>query len=69
MPRPNPAKEVEKWNNAHQVGASVDYRSFKGAEPKRTVTTSPAQVLGGHTAVVFLEGISGSVAISHCTPA
>lgn len=67
MPRPNPAKEVEKWNSANQVGVSVDYRSFKGAEPKRTVTTSPAQVLGGHTAVVFLEGISGCVDISHCT--
>lgn len=68
MPRPNPAKEVQKWNEANQVGSPVEYRSFKGAEPKRTVTTTPAEVLQGHTAVVWLEGISGCVAISHCTP-
>ncbi len=28
-----------------------------------------AQVLGGHTAVVWLAGVSGCVALSHCEPA
>ncbi|HHH9709780.1 MULTISPECIES: hypothetical protein [Pseudomonas] len=46
----------------------MEYRSRKDAEPVGTVTTAQAEVLQGHTAVVWLEGVSGCVSIGHCTP-
>ncbi len=65
----NPAATVAAWNSAYPVGIEVDYRFHRGAAPKRTRTTTEAQVLGGHTAVVWLAGVSGCVALSHCEPA
>ena len=65
----NPAATVAAWNSAYPVGTEVDYRFHRTAAPKRTRTTTEAQVLGGHTAVVWLAGVSGCVALSHCEPA
>lgn len=68
--RPNPQIEVAAWNASVQVGDQVDYYEVVGmSEPKRFTTRTPAEVLSGHTAVVWLEGKSGCVAISHCRPA
>ncbi|HEK2158959.1 TPA: hypothetical protein SMS62_002564 [Pseudomonas aeruginosa] len=50
----NPAATVAAWNSAYPVGTEVDYRFHRGAAPKRTRTTTEAQILGGHTAVVWL---------------
>jgi len=65
---PDPARAVTAWNQHHEVGVQVEYRSRKDAEPAGTVTTAQAEVLQGHTAVVWLEGVSGCVSIGHCTP-
>ncbi|SAI59030.1 Uncharacterised protein [Bordetella ansorpii] len=66
--RPNPQAQVDRWNAQVNVGDSVEYAEVIG-DPVRTFKTkTPAEVLSGHTAVVWLEGKSGCVAILHCTP-
>ncbi|HBO4524615.1 TPA: hypothetical protein L4U61_004942, partial [Pseudomonas aeruginosa] len=42
----NPAATVAAWNSAYPVGTEVDYRFHRGAAPKRTRTTTEAQILG-----------------------
>ena len=67
--RPDPQKEVEKFNAKVKVGDEVEYSEVIGlGEVKRYVTATPAEVLSGHTAVVWLKGKSGCVAVSHCSP-
>jgi hypothetical protein len=60
---------VYKWNKTFPIGTLVRYwtgrRDGIGKESK---TTSEAQVLGGHTAVVWVEGYAGCVALSHVEP-
>lgn len=68
MPKHNPQKEVDAWNVAVKVGDLVDYRSHPGAQPQRFATRTEAQVLSGHTAVVWLSGKSGCVCCDACTP-
>ncbi len=66
--RPDPVAEqafVDAWNAEHQVGVAVRVLLDSG-EVKETKTTTPAQVLGGHTAVVWLEGVSGCYRLSRC---
>jgi hypothetical protein len=48
----------EIWNLKHPVGTKVTCRMDSG-EVRHTVTTSEAQMLSGHTAVIWLDGISG----------
>jgi len=43
----------DKFNAAHQVGAAVSVELDNG-EVRETVTTSEAQVMGGHSAVIWL---------------
>lgn len=63
------AREVDAWNKSVSVGDVVDYTEVKGLSiPARHKTRTPAEVLSGHTAVVWLEGKRGCVAVSHCTP-
>jgi hypothetical protein len=50
--------QVENWNLKHPVGSAVRVRLDSG-EIRETTTTAPAQMLSGHTAVIWLEGISG----------
>ncbi|WP_446903030.1 hypothetical protein [Burkholderia sp. YIM B11467] len=66
--RPNPQKAVDDWNARVQVGATIQYSEVRGDAPKTFTTRTAAEVLSGHTAVVWLNGKSGCVAISHCTP-
>jgi hypothetical protein len=66
--RPDPQKEVDAWNTTVPVGTAVDYTSYPGAKAERFATRTAAEVLSGHTAVVWLQGKSGCVAISHCRP-
>ncbi len=52
------------WNHEHPVGTAVIYHPVIGEKPGReTKTTTAAYVLGGHTAVLFVEGESGCVAL------
>jgi len=67
--RPNPQKEVNAWNARVKVGDTISYVEVKGlTEPQKFKTKSEAEVLSGHTAVVWLEGKRGCVAVDHCTP-
>lgn len=69
MKRPDPVWEANTFNAAVKVGQRVRYQSIKGEGPSiEYKTRTPAEVLSGHTAVVWLEGKSGCVACSHCTP-
>lgn len=69
MKRPNPYKEVYDFNAAVKVGNTVEYSEVIGiGEPIRYQTESEAEVLGEHTAVVWLKGKRGCVKLSHCKP-
>ena len=56
----------DKFNAAHQVGAAVSVELDSG-EVRETVTTSEAQVLSGHSAVIWLDGISGCFDLDRVT--
>lgn len=61
MKRPNIAKlqkQCDDWNAKHPVGTAVTLTKDLG-EQVPTKTRSVAQVLSGHSAVIWLEGISG----------
>lgn len=69
--RPPPAAQLQeacdKFNAAHQVGAAVSVRLDSG-EVRETITTSEAQVLSGHSAVIWLKGVSGCYLLDRVTP-
>jgi len=56
----------DKFNAAHQVGAAVSVK-LDGGEVRETVTNSEAQVMGGHTAVILLDGIRGCYDLERVT--
>lgn len=63
-----PYREVEVWNRLHEVGAAVTVRRDDGSVT-HTRTRSAAQVMGGHTAVIWVEGIAGCYLLSRVKPA
>ncbi|MDO8180185.1 MAG: hypothetical protein Q7T62_18210 [Undibacterium sp.] len=63
-----PTEQVKHWNQTVKIGQVVEYRSDPYAEPQRFNTICNAEVLSGHTAVVWLEGKSGCVTLDSCTP-
>lgn len=71
MKRPTQADLVASWNERHPVGTRVRFwKLVKRGEPSgEAFTATPAQMLGGHTAVVWLDhvsaGVSGCIALSH----
>lgn len=48
----------DKFNASIPVGAAVSVL-LDGGAVRETITTSEAQVLSGHSAVIWLDGISG----------
>lgn len=52
-------KLVAAWNENHPIGTSVTVRMDDG-EIRPTKTRGDAEMLSGHTAVIWLEGISGA---------
>jgi hypothetical protein len=63
-------RDCDVFNKAFPVGSPVLYEEVVGlSDAKLYATRSEAQVLSGHTAVVWLEGKSGCVCIDHCRPA
>jgi hypothetical protein len=57
-------RQVEDWNARCPVGTPVEYHSVIGGSANRmTRTRTQAYVLGDHTAVCFVEGVSGCVAL------
>ena len=51
-------KTVDAWNAKYPVGTKVVV-TLDNHERKETVTRSEAEVLSGHSAVIWLEGIRG----------
>lgn len=60
--------QVDAWNASTPIRTMVEYRSHPEAEPQLYHTRTAASILSGHTAVVWLEGKSGCVAIEACRP-
>ncbi|NBV16826.1 hypothetical protein [Janthinobacterium sp.] len=56
----------DKFNAAHQVGVAVSVELDSG-EVRETITVSEAQVLSGHTAVIWLDGIRGCYDLERVT--
>lgn len=56
-------KLVDEWNSRHPVGTAVTRYKLVDPlrEPEQTRTRSEAWLMGGHTAVVKVEGVSGGV--------
>lgn len=62
-------KKVDEWNARVKVGDSVEYREvLDDNKPELFTTRTPADILGGHTAVVWLNNKSGCVCLDHCQP-
>ncbi len=56
-------RQVNDWNSAHPLpGVPVIVKLDDGSE-KATRTQSEAQILGDHSAVIWLDGISGCYAL------
>jgi hypothetical protein len=57
---------IHQWNEAHPVGTVVSAWPVARTDPPlRTVTRTPAWVLGGHTPVVSVDGYPGGIALTH----
>lgn len=56
------------FNSKVPLGGTVDYFFCEGAPRERLKTRTEAQILSGHTAVVWLQGKAGCVCMSHCIP-
>ena len=66
--RIDPHVLITHWNSVYPPGTEVDLREDDGAVT-RTKTRSDAWVLGGHTAVVQVEGKPGCFALDRVTAA
>jgi hypothetical protein len=72
--KPPTAKQLEKqinaWNAKYPIGTPV--MRYKLIEPLRegneTKTRSEAWIMGGHSAMVMVEGVSGGVRLESVKP-
>jgi hypothetical protein len=60
-------KQVDDFNARYPVGQRVSVRK-DGGDGVVTTTSSKAEVLSGHSAVIWLDGISGCYLLSRVTP-
>jgi hypothetical protein len=60
-------RECDAFNLANAVGARVRVKMDNGTTTI-TNTRSTAQVLSGHSAVIWLDGISGCYLLDRVTP-
>ncbi len=57
---------VDRFNAARPVGTRVRYwTGLREGEGRVSTTRFPAQLLSGHTDVVWMVGEAGCVALSH----
>ena len=61
--------QCDQFNQTHPVGTAVTVQLDFRDEPFTTVTRSTAQVLSGHSAVIWLEGVTGCYLLDRVTPA
>jgi len=67
---PSPAalqRQCDEFNARYPVGQSVTVRMDDGSG-RSTTTRSEAQVLSGHSAVIWLDGIAGCYLLDRVTP-
>lgn len=55
----------DAWNAKYPIGTPVMLKEDFCDEPAPTTTRSTAQVLSGHSAVVWLTGVSGCYHLTH----
>lgn len=70
MRRPSPKAlqlQVDQFNARYPVGQQVTVRK-DGGEGFSTKTRSKAEVLSGHSAVIWLEGMAGCYLLDRVTP-
>ena len=68
--RPNPQRLVSEWNARYPVGTRVTrYKLINPLrEPQETKTRSAAWVMGGHSAMVMVNGVAGGVLVESVVP-
>lgn len=60
--------ECDKFNAAYPIGTPVTVELDFVDEPFATVTRSQAEVLSGHSAVIWLENVRGCYLLERVTP-
>jgi len=60
-------EQVTAWNDHRAVGTDVIVRLDDGTD-RQTKTTSEAWVMGGHSAMIKVEGISGGYDLDRVRP-
>jgi hypothetical protein len=60
-------KLCDEWNAAHPIGEAVWLKRDNGRE-LLTETRSRAEVLEGHSAVIWLKGVAGCYLLERVTP-
>lgn len=74
MPRPKSAaklqSQVDDWNQKHPIGTPVTRYALIDplGDPTETTTRSEAWVMGGHSAMVMVTGVSGGVCLESVVP-
>lgn len=61
-------QQVDSWNAMVPVGTPVNVRMDDGSI-RQLKTTSKAWLMGGHSAVILLDGIYGGFSLARCAPA
>lgn len=59
-------RKVDDWNKRWPVGQTVTVR-VDGGGTVQTTTRGPAELMCGHSPVIWLEGVSGCYLLSHVT--
>lgn len=63
------ANQAELWNEQFPPGTPVHYwPGIRVGAGRASKTRTDAWVMGGHTAVVAVEGFSGGIALAHVQP-
>ena len=58
---------VLQWNQTYPVGTPITVTKDNG-DQLRTITRSSAQMLGGHTPVIWVKGIAGCYSLERVMP-
>lgn len=62
-------KDVDLFNRQYPIGTKVRYwRGIREGAGLEGFTKSEAAILGGHSAVVWIAGCSGCIALTHVEP-
>lgn len=57
------AKRTDDFTRLYPIGTMMNYRSHPGAEPRQVKVISAAFILSEHTPCVYVDGVSGCVAL------